>query len=107
VTCRTEKLVAELLLRKNGYLHIAKDGKAREDIGDLKGPGNSPAANLIRRQSADIFIVKNNFAAVRMQLPGYKIKQGRFAGAIRSYHRDQLTLLDREIGAVYSLEVVK
>ncbi len=85
---------------QHSHLNVLENGEPVEDVDDLKRAANSPLANLVRRQSADLFSLEDDLSLIRLQLTADEIKQGGLASAVGTDHRHQLTLRNGEVSSI-------
>src|ERR1700719_1006902 len=82
------------------HLHILGDGHRAKGGGNLKRAGDAAAANFTRRQAGDIAAVEPDGAAIGRQLTVDGVEARRFAGAVGTDQRQELTVADRKAHVV-------
>src|SRR6516164_11155115 len=98
--CRSEttataiELPAPVFASLGGEADILPHGHLREQRCELKGAGDAALADARGREPRDVLAGETYAALTRLQHPGYEVKQGRFAGAVRTDHGAHLALLD-------------
>src|SRR6516162_38925 len=93
-TATAIELPAPLFASLGGEADILPRGHLREKRGELKGAGDAALTDARGREPGDVLAGKTDAALARLEHPGYEVKQGRFAGAVRTDHGAHLALLD-------------
>src|SRR3974390_3181173 len=70
--------------RLRGDTYVLEHRGVRQDVGNLIGAGNALLRNRIGGQAGDLLAIEDDAAAARPQHSSQAIKEGAFAGAVRS-----------------------
>ena len=83
---------------------IVEDSHVEEKAQILKGASNPPFGNGIRGEPHKALPFKRDLSAVREIYPGYTVKKGRFAGSVRSDHRQDFLRNDVKIYVLQGMD---
>src|SRR5262249_11304979 len=82
------------------HLHVFDDRHRSERGGDLERASDAEAPDLARPEAGEILLLEPDLAGVRRELAVDHVEAGRFAGAVRADHGQELAAPDREAHVV-------
>ncbi len=92
---------------KGAHHDVIQNGQILENPHNLKSPGDTPQADLVRRQTGDIFSFELDAAAAGRVKTGDAVEEGSFPRAIGTDETDDFSFVELKVDMVVGHEAAK